>query len=122
MAITAVLARIEVDDLEAAIGRYRRFAAVEDVRRFGFGPIELAWVGPFLLLSGPADALAAARRTATLIVDDMAEAADLVARSGGTVLEGPALGPNGARLIAELPGGAVFELIESVPAPPAPTR
>jgi predicted enzyme related to lactoylglutathione lyase len=118
MAINSVLARVEVDDLEIAIDQYRQLAGVDTVHRFTFGSIELAWVGPFLLLHGPRDALAAARRTATLIVDDMPEAMNLIAQAGGRTLEGPADGPNGTRLIAEFPGGAVFELI----APPTTTK
>lgn len=115
--IRSVLARVEVDDLETAIGQYRQIAGVDAVRRFTFGSLELAWIGPFLLLHGPRDALAAARRTATLIVDDMSEAERRISQSGGRTLEGPADGPNGTRLIAELPGGAVFEVI----APPSTT-
>lgn len=106
-----------MDDLERAIDQYRRIAGVDTVHRFTFGAIELAWIGPFLLLHGPQDALAAARRTATLIVDDLPEAEHRILRSGGRTLEGPTDGPNGRRLIAELPDGAVFELI----APPTPT-
>ncbi|MGT2425097.1 VOC family protein [Amnibacterium kyonggiense] len=117
MVIRAVLARVEVDDLETAIDQYRRIAGVDAVRRFTHGSIELAWIGPFLLLHGPRRALEAARRTATLIVDDMLEAEERIVRSGGRTLEGPADGPNGRRLIAEFPEGAVFELIAPSAAP-----
>ena len=39
-------------DLDSAIPLYQALAGVTDLRRFSFGDVELAWVGPFLLLSG----------------------------------------------------------------------
>src|SRR5205823_2996329 len=64
--VEQVLARVYVDDLDVALPLYERLADGAPVRRFGFRAIELAWVGPFLLLAGAPDDLAPFRdRAAT---------------------------------------------------------
>jgi riboflavin transporter FmnP len=50
--INGVLARVFVPDLAAAIPLYRELAQVTAVNRFSFRDVELAQVGPFLLLAG----------------------------------------------------------------------
>ncbi|SFJ33103.1 hypothetical protein [Amycolatopsis sacchari] len=110
--VERVLARVEVDDLEAALDTYRVLAGTTEVRRFRFGAVELAWVGPFLLLAGEAEELSRVRRTATLLVADIEAAGAAVTAGGGQVLEGPGEGPNGARMIARHGDGAVFEYIQ----------
>ncbi|MEU0507873.1 MULTISPECIES: glyoxalase/bleomycin resistance/dioxygenase family protein [unclassified Amycolatopsis] len=107
------LVRVEVDDLDSALGIYRALAGTDDVTRFRSGDIDLAWVGRFLLLAGPTAELARVRRTATLLVEDIDAARTLVAGSGGEILEIPSPGPNGARMIARHADGAVFEYIET---------
>lgn len=109
--IIGVLARVYVDDLDAALPLYQRLAgARQPPARFRFRDVELARVGPFLLLSG--DTAAYRDRTATLLVRDLAPVQAELAQAGGTVLQGPAPGPNGRRLIARHPDGSVFEYIE----------
>jgi predicted enzyme related to lactoylglutathione lyase len=108
--VHAVLARVVVKDLEAAIALYRSISGVDQVQRFGFAGVQLASVGPFLLLAGP-DVARFADRVATLLVNDMELVVDAITRVGGELLEGPAPGPNGDRLIARHPDGAVFEYI-----------
>jgi hypothetical protein len=111
--IKQVLARVFVDSLDAALPLYERLADGSEVRRFAFRNIELAWVGPFLLLAGSEAALAPYRdRVASVIVDDVAEVAALVEQAGGQLVEGPAPAPNGARLIARHPDGSVFEYLQ----------
>lgn len=112
--ITGVLARVVVEDLEAAIPLYRELAGVppEAVRRFGFRDVHLARVGPFLLLSG--DTAPYADRTATVLVERMDLVIAAVERCGGEILEDSSPAPNGARLIARHPDGAVFEYIEYI--------
>jgi hypothetical protein len=50
--ISGVVARVFVDDLDAAIPLYQQLAQTTAVNRFGFRDVRLAQVGPFLLLSG----------------------------------------------------------------------
>jgi predicted enzyme related to lactoylglutathione lyase len=108
--ITGVLARVHVDDLDAAIPLYQELAQVDEVRRFSFRNAELAWVGPFLLLGG--DTAEYRDRVASIIVRRLGPVLEALERSGGRILEGPAPAPNGARLIAAHPDGSVFEYLE----------
>lgn len=110
--ITAVIARIVVSDLDAAITFYRALAEAEHVQRFSFAGVDLASVGPFLLLAGP-NAERFSDRTATLVVADLEQVLRHLNDAGGAVLEGPTPGPNGDRLIAKSPDGAIFEYIEA---------
>ena len=116
--ITAVIARVVVDDLEQAIPLYQALAGGAQVQRFGFGEVRLASVGPFLLLSG--NTAPYSNRVATLLVRDLAPVVAEIRRAGGELLDGPAPGPNGDRLIARNPDGAVFEYIQNRPPSPPP--
>lgn len=109
--ISAVVARVFVADLDAAIPLYQELAQVERVDRFAFRGVRLARVGPFLLLSG--DTAAYRDRVATVLVRRLAPVLAALERAGGQVLDGPSPGPNGARLIACHPDGSVFEYIET---------
>lgn len=110
--VEAVLARVFVSDIDQALPLYAALSGATEVRRFGFRDVELAWVGSFLLLSGPPEALAQYERVATLLVNDIDAAAAAVQAHGGTVLEGPDDAPNGPRMIARHGDGAVFEYIQ----------
>jgi predicted enzyme related to lactoylglutathione lyase len=112
--VQAVLARVIVDDIDRALPLYQQLSgsSPEEIRRFAFRDVQLAWVGSFLLLSGPPAALVSYQRTATLLVSDVTAAAALVTAAGGTLLEGPDDGPNGPRLITRHPDGSIFEYIQ----------
>jgi predicted enzyme related to lactoylglutathione lyase len=100
-----------VDDLDPAIPLYQQLAQTTAVNRFRFRDVQLAQVGPFLLLSG-----GTARyrdRVATILVRHLPPVIAAIQAAGGHILEGPAPGPNGDRLIARHPDGAVFEYIET---------
>jgi hypothetical protein len=109
--IRGVLARVFVSDLDAALPLYSELAGTTEIRRFGFRDVELAQVGPFLLLAG--DTAAYRDRTATVLVESLTPVLTALESVGAEVVEGPSPGPNGARLIARHPDGAVFEYIET---------
>jgi len=108
--ISKVLARVFVSDLDDAIPLYEELAQAR-AEKFGFRDAELARVGPFLLLAG--NTAAYRDRTATIQVGSLAPVLAALESAGGEVIEGPAPAPNGARLIARHPDGAVFEYIET---------
>lgn len=113
--ISKVLARVFVADLDAAIPLYGELAQAR-AEKFSFRDLELARVEPFLLLAG--DTAAYCDRTATIQVASLAPVLAALESAGGEIIEGPAPAPNGARLIARHPDGAVFEYIETgEPAP-----
>ena len=112
--ITAVLARVVVPDLDAAIPLYQALSGAPEVQRFTFADVELAGVGPFLLLSGP-HAARYNNRVATLLVNDLGPVIRDITEAGGDILDGPSPAPNGARLIARNPDGVIFEYIETRP-------
>lgn len=107
--IIEVVARIHVDDLDAALPLYRRLAGVAEAKRFEFGEVQLASIGPFLLLSG--NTAPYRDRVATLVVADLVPVIEALEESGGTILDGPSPTSNGDRLIARHPDGSVFEYI-----------
>lgn len=109
--VVEVLARIYVDDLDAALPLYVALSDGAEPRRFEFGDVRLAWVGSFLLLEGAGKD--ARGRAATVIVSDMNVAVRAITAAGGELLDGPAPGPNGPRLIARHPDGAVIEYIQA---------
>jgi hypothetical protein len=108
--IGKVLARVFVPDLDAAVPLYEELAQAR-AERFGFRDVELARVGPFLLLAG--NTAAYRDRTATIQVASLAPVLAALRSAGGEIVEGPAPALNGARLIARHPDGAVFEYIET---------
>lgn len=113
--IVSVLARAYVDDLTAALPLYERLTGSKHPHRFDYHGISLANVGAFLLIQG---ATAKTRiHTVTVNVHDINQVADAITAAGGTLLEGPAPGPNGARLIARHPDGTIIEYIETLQHP-----
>ncbi len=109
--INGVLARVFVPDLEAAIPLYQALAQVPVISRFRFRDVELAQVGPFLLLAG--NTAAYRDRVATILVSDLAPVITALEDAGGQIIEGPSPAPNGDRMIARHPDGSVFEYIEA---------
>lgn len=111
MAVVGVVARVRVDDLDAAIPVYEALTGAS-ANRFTFGAVSLAEVGPFLLFSAPGpdgDRLAAVR--ATLVTDDLDAQLAAVTDLGGTVVAPPVTTPNGRRAVVRHPDGAVFEYV-----------
>ena len=108
--IRAVIADVEVEDLEAAIPLYRELAGDVEVRRFPYRDLELALVGPFLLYSGPLEKYVSQK--ATVIVDSLDPVLKALSRAGAEVLEEPSTVPNGTRFAARHPDGSVFEYMQ----------
>lgn len=109
--IKAMTVKIPVADLDTAIPLYQELAGTDAVTRFRYKDRELAAVGPFLLLSGPVNE----PHAATVIVASLDAVETALERAGGEIVEPRSQVPNGTRLIARHPDGAVFEYIQ----PPA---
>ncbi|MFF9488973.1 MULTISPECIES: VOC family protein [unclassified Streptomyces] len=109
MEILGATLRVCVDDIETAIPFYERLAGGRALR-FERGGVQVAAVGCFLLMSGPAAELDVLRRVAaTLAVKDVEETGRVLAEMGADILAGPLPTPVGRNLIARHPDGAVYE-------------
>ena len=109
MEILGATLRICVDDLEASVPFYERLAGGPALR-FERGGVSVAAIGCFLLMSGPESELEILRKvSATIAVEDVDEAHQVLTGSGARVLAGPVATPVGRNLIAVHPDGSVYE-------------
>lgn len=113
MPALATLARVYVDDLDAALPTFTALAGEQPRLRFTYRDLELAGVGAFLLIAGTPEALAPYRDThATVIVDSLDDVL-----TTGTVLDGPNVVPTGRNATLRHPGGAIIEYVQFLPVP-----
>lgn len=108
--IRAMIANVEVENLEDAIPLYQDLAGDVEVRRFPFRELELALVGPFLLYSGPLEKYVS--QNATVIVESLTPVLDALGKAGAEILESPNEVPNGTRIVSRHPDGSVFEYMQ----------
>ncbi|MFF9391390.1 VOC family protein [Streptomyces griseoluteus] len=108
--IQAMITNVSVDDLEEAIPLYRELAGDPEVVRFPYGDMQLALVGPFLLICGPKGDHEA--QNATILVHDLALVQEALDRAGAAIVDAPSEVPNGTRLVARHPDGSVFEYLQ----------
>ncbi|MFJ1968518.1 VOC family protein [Streptomyces sp. NPDC087903] len=115
MDILGATLRVCVDDLETAVPFYERLAGGTALR-FERGGVEVAAVGCFLLMSGPAAELELLRKVAaTIAVKDVEEAHEVLSELGARIIAGPVATPAGRNLIAMHPDGAVYEYVDRGP-------
>jgi predicted enzyme related to lactoylglutathione lyase len=109
MEILGATLRICVEDLDATVPFYEKLAGGRAMR-FERGGVSVAAVGCFLLMSGPEADLEVLRKvSATIAVEDVDEARQVLTDSGAQVLAGPMATPAGRNLIALHPDGTVYE-------------
>ncbi|MEU3415416.1 MULTISPECIES: VOC family protein [unclassified Streptomyces] len=111
--VLATLARVYVDDLDAALPTFVELTGEQPGLRFAYRDLELASVGGYLLLAGSEEALAPYRGThATTIVESIDQILRLAERHGGEILDGPNEVPTGRNLTVRHPGGATIEYVQ----------
>lgn len=75
--------------------------------------LEVAAVGALLLIAGPPERLALIQTTqATLLVDNLDAARDIVIAAGASILEEPHHVPTGRNMRVRHPDGKIFEYVE----------
>lgn len=112
MEILGTSLRICVDDLDAAVPVYERLAGTTAVR-FDNGPVSVAAVGPFMVMSGPAEQLDVLRLIgATIAVSDVNAAVEDLRAVNAEILVGPQHTGIGRSVVARHPDGAVFEYVD----------
>ncbi|KPI06130.1 hypothetical protein OK006_6559 [Actinobacteria bacterium OK006] len=108
--IHAMVANVEVENLDDAIPLYQELTGETEVRRFPYRELELALVGPFLLYSGPLENYVS--QNGTVIVGSLAPVLEALGKAGAEILEAPNEVPNGTRIVARHPDGSVFEYMQ----------
>ena len=107
----SVVTRQRVDDLDAAVSFYEKLTGAP-ANRFAFAGVSLAAVGPFLLFSGPDEAVSQmARVAATLTVADVSEAVAEAVAAGAEGVAPAVPTPNGHRAVLRHPHGGVYEYV-----------
>ncbi|MFF2954548.1 hypothetical protein ACFVVU_24775 [Kitasatospora sp. NPDC057965] len=113
MPVLRTFTRVYVDELDAALPTFVELTGEQPSLRFPYLDLELAAVGPHLLVAGTPEALAPFRAThATAIVTSLDEILALLGTHGGEILDGPNTVPTGRNLTARHPGGAIVEYVE----------
>lgn len=109
MEIMGATLRVCVEDIETAIPFYERLAGGPALR-FERGGVQVAAVGCFLLMSGPAAELEVLRKVAaTIAVKDVEEALRVLTDMGADIIAGPVPTPVGRNLIVRHPDGSIYE-------------
>jgi hypothetical protein len=114
--IVKTYARLWADDLDSALPLLERLTGARPDLRFAFDAIELAAVGDFLVIAGPAEERARyAHATATVVVSDLDRARAALDEAGAEITAEEAVGATGRFLYARHPGGAQAEYVEWAP-------
>lgn len=107
--VISLVTRLFVDDLDKALPTYIELSGNAEVRRFSTPDGDVALAGQFLLLQIPEEERDSYIRQATVYVTDIDAVAAIVTRNGGQIIEGPAMGEYGSRMLARHVDGAVYE-------------
>lgn len=108
--LSSVLARVYVDNIDDALPFYQELTGLGEQKRFTYRGMRLVKIGVFLLVQGADTKIRS--HAATVDVTDVETVAQIIEHAGGKLLEGPAAGPNGPRLIAAHPDGTIVEYIQ----------
>ncbi|ARQ70212.1 VOC family protein [Streptomyces marincola] len=116
MTILKTYARLWSDDMDLALAPLRELTGAEPDLRMPFESVELAAIGDFLVIAGPAAARDRYRgATATVVVDDLDRTAALLAAHGARVTVPPARSATGRFLYARHADGAEVEYVQWLP-------
>ncbi len=116
MTILKTYARLFVSSLDESLPFLEQLVGRPADLRFAFHQLELAAIGDFLVVSGPAAEVEKHRYdTGPLIVTDLNEAEALVLEFGGTIVQPRQKVPTGANFYARHADGAVVEYVQWKP-------
>jgi len=120
MDILRVLARVYLthEQLETSISFYEGLLKQSCRIRFVFADmgIEVAAVGPLLLVAGTETALEPLRAISmTIGVDSLDECQHILLKEGAIITDGPQLVPTGLNMHARHPDGTLVEYVQLIP-------
>ncbi|MFC9235320.1 VOC family protein [Streptomyces decoyicus] len=116
MSILKTYARLWTDDLDRALPLLAELTGAEPDLRLAFHSVELAAIGDFLVIAGPAEERAKyAHASATVVVEDL-DALALTLKTADAIVTTPTTtGPTGRFLYARHADGAEVEYVEWTP-------
>ncbi|MER7150611.1 VOC family protein [Streptomyces lydicus] len=116
MTILKTYARLWTEDLDRALPLLEQLTGAQVDLRLTFHAVELAVLGDFLVIAGPADERAKyAHASATVVVDDLDDLRTTLTAAGATVTTPTTAGPTGRFLYARHLDGAEIEYVEWTP-------
>ncbi|MET7801812.1 VOC family protein [Streptomyces decoyicus] len=116
MSILKTYARVWTDDLDRALPLLAELTGAEPDLRLAFHSVELAAIGDFLVIAGPAEERAKyAHASATVVVEDLDALALTLKAADATVTTPTTSGPTGRFLYARHADGAEVEYVEWTP-------
>lgn len=116
MTILRTYARLWSDNMDAALPLLTRLTGERPHLRLPFHAIELAAIGDFLVIAGPAEERAKyAHASATVVVDDLDTLRTALTDADATVTTPPTPAPTGRFLYARHADGAEIEYVQWTP-------
>ncbi|MFI1621029.1 VOC family protein [Streptomyces lydicus] len=116
MTILKTYARLWTEDLDRALPLLEQLTGVQVDLRLTFHAVELALLGDFLVIAGPADERAKyAHASATVVVEDLDDLRTTLKAAGATLTTPATAGPTGRFLYARHVDGAEIEYVEWTP-------
>ncbi|MFH9228924.1 VOC family protein [Streptomyces lydicus] len=116
MTILKTYARLWTEDLDRALPLLEQLTGAQVDLRLTFHAVELALLGDFLVIAGPADERAKyAHASATVIVEDLDDLQTTLKAAGATLTTPATAGPTGRFLYARHVDGAEIEYVEWTP-------
>ncbi|MFH8635266.1 VOC family protein [Streptomyces lydicus] len=116
MTILKTYARLWTENLDRALPLLEQLTGAQVDLRLTFHAVELAVLGDFLVIAGPADERAKyAHASATVIVEDLDDLRTTLKAAGATLTTPATAGPTGRFLYARHVDGAEIEYVEWTP-------
>ncbi|MFI1916519.1 VOC family protein [Nocardia sp. NPDC020380] len=116
MTILKTYARLWTGNLDQALPLLTELVGAAPDLRLEFGPVELAAIGDFLVIAGPAAAAATLPpATTTVVVSDLDAVHETLSSHGAEITFGPAVGPTGWYLFARHADGSEAEYVQWKP-------
>lgn len=115
MKVFKTYSRMYVNDIDASISFYERLLGESCSQRFKYAEmdLELANIGPVIIIAGSDDALKEYRATnATFIVDSVQEVKDFIVQDGGAVVRDIRAVPTGFNVTMKNRDGSVIEFVQ----------
>ncbi|WP_190823518.1 VOC family protein [Saccharopolyspora pogona] len=113
MSILKTYARLWVDELDRALPLLQELTGAPADLRLSFESIELAAIGDFLVIAGPAEERAKyAHASATVVVANLDDLEATLKANGASITTPNTAGPTGRFLYARHADGAEVEYVE----------